>query len=98
MVVHIQIQPMNDPLHIVIVPPHFPPPPNPNFEDETPEWMQINGELFMFCYACETWVPQPEGTAPSQMTCQECAAVTAQLAAWDAEEDEELELVAGDSE
>ena len=97
MVVYIQIQPPNDPLHIV-VPPIFPPPPNPNVEDETPEWMEVQGELFMYCWACETWVPQHQGTAPEDMTCEECAAVTAQLAAWDVDELEEVPLEAGDSQ
>ena len=92
------IQPAEDPLHVMVVPAPWPPPPNPNVEDENPEWMDVHGELFMYCWSCETWVPQPQGTAPEAMACQECAAVTAQLAAWDADELEEVPLEAGDSQ
>ena len=58
--------------------------------------MDGEGYVFMYCWGCEQWIPQVEGTAPMDMTCQDCIAVSAVLGAWTAE-DAELELVAGDS-
>ena len=70
--------------------------------DEIPDWkVDAQGALFMYCWACESWIPQAQGTAPILMSCQACNAVTAVLAAWaaaDAAAEEELELEAGDSE
>jgi len=99
MVVHITIQPPQDPLHVVVP---FPGPAPINPDLELPDWkMDAQGGLWMYCWGCEQWIPQPEGTEPAAMTCQECAAVSAVLGAWTAEDaaaEMELELEAGDSQ
>ena len=99
MVVHITVQPAEDPLY-VIVPYPWPAPVNPDLD--LPDWkMDDQGYVFMYCWGCELWILQPQGTAPIDMTCQDCAAVSAVLGAWSAEDaaaELELELEAGDSQ
>ncbi len=98
MVLQIEFHPVVQPA--VVLPP-FPAPPNPNFDDEAPEWTEWLGVQFMFCWQCDVWVPQAQGVAPVDMSCPDCAAVTATLAAWDAADaaaEAELELEEGDSE
>ena len=99
MVVYITIQPPNDPLHVVVP---FPGPPPPFPDLDLPDWKADDqGGLWMYCWGCELWIPQPQGTEPAEMACQECAAASAVLGAWTAEDAElelELELEAGDSQ
>ena len=99
MVVYITIQPPNDPIH-VIVPYPWPAPVNPDLD--LPDWkMDEYGDLWMFCWSCEQWIPQSQGTAVADMSCQDCAAVSAVLGVWtleDAAAELELELEAGDSQ
>jgi len=79
-----------------VLPPPFPAPLNPRLV--LPDWMMWQGQIWMYCWSCEAWVPQAAGTAPILMTCQDCALLFAFAAAADLAEEEELELEAGDSE